>query len=144
MSWIFWASMAALFAALTAVFAKIGVAQINSDLATLVRTALVLVILGPFVILSGKWSNPLLLPARGLTFLTLSAVATGASWLCYFRALQSGPASLVSSIDKLSVVLVALLAFAILRERPTPLAWLGIVMVGTGTALIVWSATRSL
>ncbi len=142
MGWVFWAILAAVFAALTAIFAKIGVARIDSDLATLVRTSGVMVLLVPFVLLTGKWSNPLVLPPRALAFLALSAVATGASWVCYFRALQAGPASQVASLDKLSVLLVAVFAFAFLGERPSSLAWLGIALVGTGAVIIAIAASR--
>jgi transporter family protein len=141
-SWIFWAFLAAIFAALTAVFAKVGVSRIDSDLATLVRTAAVLVLLAPFVLLSGKWSNPLSLPPRSLVFLGLSALATGASWVCYFRALQAGPASEVAAIDKFSLVLVALFAFALLGERPSALGWLGIGLVSAGVIVIGIAAAR--
>lgn len=140
MGWITWALLAAVFAALTAVFAKVGVERVDSDLATLLRTALVLALLGPFVVLAGKWSNPLALPPRTLGFLALSALATGASWLCYFRALQAGPASQVASLDKLSVVLVALFAVVFLGERPNAMAWTGIALVGVGAVLIAASA----
>ncbi|HRO27830.1 MAG TPA: EamA family transporter [Luteimonas sp.] len=142
MSWISWALLSAVFAALTAIFAKVGVARIDSDLATFVRTAVVLVLLGPFVFLSGKWSNPLDLPPRALGFLVLSALATGASWVCYFRALQLGPVAQVASLDKLSVVLVALFAVVFLGERPSALGWLGIALVGTGAAVIAFAASR--
>ncbi|MBW7908973.1 MAG: EamA family transporter [Kiritimatiellae bacterium] len=142
MSWTFWAFLAAGFAALTAIFAKVGVANVDSDLATLLRTTVVLALLGPFVLLTGKWSNPLSLPPRTLVFLALSAIATGASWVCYFRALQAGSASLVAPLDKLSVVLVALFAFAFLGERPSPLAWLGIVLVSIGAIVIAFAAAR--
>jgi transporter family protein len=141
-SWIFWAFLAAIFAALTAVFAKVGVSRIDSDLATLIRTAAVLVLLAPFVLLSGKWSNPLALPPRALAFLGLSALATGASWVCYFRALQAGPASEVAAIDKFSLVLVALFAFALLGERPSALGWLGIGLVSLGVIVIGIAAAR--
>jgi transporter family protein len=120
------------FAALTAIFAKIGIQGVNSDLATLVRTAIVLIVLSAFVWLSGKWSNPFVLPAKTWWFLGLSALATGASWVCYFRALQMGEASKVAPVDKLSLVLVAVFAFAFLGERPAPREWLGIAMVAGG------------
>lgn len=142
MSWVFWAVLAAVFAALTAVLAKAGVAQVDSDLATLIRTAFVFILLVPFVALTGKWSSPLNLPPNALVLLGLSAVATGASWLCYFRALQAGPASQVASLDKLSVVLVAVLAFAFLGERPSALAWLGIGLVSAGAFIIAFAASR--
>jgi transporter family protein len=141
-SWIFWAFLAAIFAALTAVLAKVGVSRIDSDLATLVRTAAVLVLLAPFVLLSGKWSNPLSLPPKALLFLGLSALATGASWVCYFRALQAGPASEVAAIDKFSLVLVALFAVALLGERPSALGWLGIGLVSLGVIFIGIAAAR--
>jgi transporter family protein len=142
MGWISWALLSAVFAALTAIFAKVGVDRIDSDLATLVRTAVVLLLLGPFVLVTGKWSSPFALPPRALGFLVLSAVATGASWVCYFRALQAGPVAQVASLDKLSVVLVALFAVVFLSERPSPLGWLGILLVGTGAVVIAFAASR--
>src|SRR5919107_380043 len=118
-TWLPWALASAAFAALTAIFAKIGLEGVDSDFATLVRTAVIIVVLGAFVAATGKWRNPLLLPARSGTFLVLSALATGGSWVCYFRALKAGPASRVAPIDKLSVVLVAAFAVAFLGERPS-------------------------
>jgi len=134
--WFYWALLSAAFAALTAIFAKIGIQGVNSDLATLVRTAIILVVLAVFVWLTGKWSNPLVLPTRTWTFLTLSALATGASWVCYFRALQIGDASKVAPVDKLSLVLVALFAVAFLGERPSLREWSGIAMVAGGVLLL--------
>ena len=131
-----WALLSASFAALTAVFAKIGIRGVDSDLATLVRTAVILLVLAPFVWLTGKWSNPLALPGRTLLFLALSALATGASWVCYFRALQLGQASQVAPVDKLSVVLVAVFAFAFLHERLAWREWLGVAMIGGGVLLM--------
>jgi transporter family protein len=142
MGWIFWAVLAAVFAAMTAIFAKAGLAHLDSDLATLIRTAIILVLLAPFVVLTGKWSNPATLPPRALAFLALSAAATGASWVAYFRALQVGPASQVASLDKLSVVLVALFSVAFLGERPSALAWLGIVLIAAGAVAIGLAASR--
>ena len=136
--WFFWALLSALFAALTAVFAKLGLAGIDADLATLLRTAIVLALLAIFVVASGKWSDPRQLEPRALLFLALSAVATGASWLCYFRALAVGDAALVSAVDKSSVVLVAILAVALLGERPSAREWMGITLVGAGVLLIGW------
>jgi transporter family protein len=109
-SWFYWAVLSAVFAALTAIFAKIGIQGINSDLATLVRTAIVILVLSAFVWFTGKWSNPFALSSKTWIFLTLSGLATGASWVCYFRALQIGDASKVAPIDKLSLVLVAVFA----------------------------------
>ena len=92
-SWFFWAVLSAVFAALTAIFAKIGIKGVDSDLATLVRTGIIIIVLSAFVWYADKWSNPFQLPARTWLFLGLSGLATGASWVCYFRALQLGEAS---------------------------------------------------
>ena len=137
-SWLLWAVLSAVFAALTAIFAKVGLGGIDSDLATLVRTVFIAAVLAPFVWLAGKWSNPLALPPRALAFLGLSALATGASWVCYFRALQAGRASQVAPVDKLSVVLVALFAFTFLGERPAGREWLGIGLIAAGVVLIAF------
>jgi len=134
--WLFWALLSAVFAALTAVFAKLGLQGINSDLATWVRTVVIFFVLSAFVVLAGKWSNPLALPLRAWTFLVLSGLATGASWVCYFRALQIGDASKVAPVDKLSVVLVALFAVVLLGERPSMREWLGIALVGAGVVTL--------
>src|SRR5205085_8987800 len=103
--WLPWALGSAVFAALTAIFAKIGLEGVDSDFATLVRTVVIVAVLGLFVTVTNKWRNPFELSARSVTFLVLSALATGASWVCYFRALKVGEASLVAPVDKLSVVL---------------------------------------
>ena len=134
--WLMWALFSAVFAALTAVFAKIGLERIDSDYATLVRTGVIIVVLGAFVTVSGKWRNPVELPIRSALFLILSALATGASWVCYFRALKIGQASRVAPIDKLSVVLVAIFAFVVLDERPSPRDWLGILAIAAGVILL--------
>jgi transporter family protein len=131
-SWVFWALLSAGFAALTTVFARIGVAGIDADLATLLRTVLILLLLAVLVWVRGKWLNPAVLPPRTLLFLALSAVATGASWVCYFRALQMGRASQVAPVDRLSLVLVALFAVAFLGERPALQDWVGIGLVTAG------------
>jgi transporter family protein len=131
-NWVAWALLSASFAALTAIFAKIGLEHVDADYATLVRTAVILLVVASMVGVMGKWQDPRTLPARSVVFLVLSALATGASWLCYFRALQVGEASRVAPIDKLSVVLVALFAVIVLGERPTPRDWLGIALVGVG------------
>ncbi|HTY78591.1 MAG TPA: EamA family transporter [Candidatus Bathyarchaeia archaeon] len=135
-SWFFWALLSAVFAALTAIFAKVGLEGVDSDLATLVRTWVIVLVLGAFVYLAGKWMNPFRLSPRTWTFLALSALATGASWVCYFRALKIGDASKVAPVDKLSLVLVALFAFMFLHERPTGREWLGIVMVAAGVLVL--------
>ena len=105
--WFYWALWSAVFAALTAIFAKLGLEGVDSDLATLLRTAVIIVVLADFVYVTGKWSNPLALAPKTWLFLVLSGLATGASWLCYFRALKVGDASKVAPVDKLSLVLVA-------------------------------------
>lgn len=134
--WVYWAVLSAVFAALTAIFAKIGIQGIDSDLATLVRTAIIIIVLSLFVWLTGKWSNPFELSAKTWIFLGLSGLATGASWVCYFRALQLGEASKVAPIDKLSLVLVALFAFTFLGERPSLREWSGIAMVAGGVLVL--------
>jgi len=135
-TWFMWALLSAVFAALTAVLAKIGLEGIDSDLATLVRTAVILVLLSMFVVTTGKWQNPLTLPHRTLLFLTLSGAATGVSWVCYFRALKLGEASKVAPVDKLSVLLVAVFAVLFLHERPSVREWTGILMVGAGVLVL--------
>ena len=136
--WFYWAILSAVFAALTAIFAKIGIQGVNSDLATLIRTAIVILVLSAFVWFTGKWSNPLTLPSKTWIFLTLSGLATGASWVCYFRALQIGDASKVAPIDKLSLVLVAVFAFVFLGERPSLPEWAGIAMVASGVLILAF------
>ncbi len=135
-SWFFWAIMSAVFAGLTAIFAKIGIRGVDSDLATLIRTAIIIVILSVFVWFTGKWSNPLTLPGKTWLFLSLSGVATGASWVCYFRALQMGDASKVAPVDKLSLVLVAIFAVIFLGERPSSREWTGIAMIAGGVLML--------
>jgi transporter family protein len=135
-SWFYWALWSAVFAALTAIFAKIGLEGVDSDLATLVRTLVILVVLAGFVYATGKWSNPLSLAPKTWLFLVLSALATGASWVSYFRALKIGDASKVAPVDKLSVLLVALFAVVFLGERPSGREWIGILMVGAGVLIL--------
>ena len=134
--WLVWALLSAVFAALTAIFAKIGIQGVDSDLATLIRTVVILFVLAAFVGLTGKWNNPLELSRKTLFFLVLSGLATGASWVCYFRALKLGEASKVAPVDKLSLVLVAVFAFIFLAERPSIQEWVGILMVGTGVIVL--------
>jgi bacterial/archaeal transporter family protein len=135
-TWFFWAILSAIFAAFTAIFAKIGIRDVDSDLATLVRTAIIIIVLSMFVWLSGKWSNPFALPHKTWLFLGLSGLATGASWLCYFRALQIGHASRVAPVDKLSLVFVAVFAFIFLGERPLLREWAGIAMIAGGVLVL--------
>jgi transporter family protein len=136
--WLIWALLSAVFAALTAIFAKIGIQGVDSDLATLIRTVVILFVLAAFVWFTGKWSNPLDLSRKTWLFLALSGLATGASWVCYFRALKLGEASKVAPVDKLSLVLVAIFAFIFLAERPSIQEWIGIVMVGAGVVVLAF------
>jgi bacterial/archaeal transporter family protein len=135
-SWQIWAVLSAVFAALTAIFAKVGVEGINSDLATLIRTVVVLISLSLILFATGQFSQGGPISTRSWLFLLLSGLGTGASWLCYFRALKLGPATLVAPIDKLSVVLVALFGAAFLGERPSLNGWLGIALISAGAVLI--------
>jgi transporter family protein len=137
-SWPFWALLSACFAALTAIFAKIGVENINSDLATLLRTFVIAVVLAAIVSVTRQYQPLASISARTYTFLTLSGLATGASWLCYFRALKLGDASRVAPVDKLSIVLVAVFGVTFLGERLTPANWLGIVLIGCGALLVAY------
>ncbi|MCU6434072.1 EamA family transporter [Undibacterium sp. Jales W-56] len=137
-SWFYWAMLSAVFAAMTAIFAKIGIQGVDSDLATLVRTAIVMIVLSVFIWFAGKWSNPFALSPKTWLFLALSALATGASWVCYFRALQLGEASKVAPVDKLSLVLVAIFAFSFLGERPSLREWTGIAMVAGGVLVLAF------
>lgn len=136
--WAFWAILSAIFAALTAIFAKIGIRNVDSDLATLVRTWIIIVVLTGFVWFTGKWSNPLEFTSKTWLFLALSGLATGASWVCYFRALQLGEASKVAPVDKFSLVLVAIFAVAFLGERPSVRDWTGIAMVAGGVMVLAF------
>ncbi|MEI7776328.1 MAG: EamA family transporter [Verrucomicrobiota bacterium] len=136
--WFYWAILSAVFAALTTIFAKIGIQGINSDFATLIRTAIILVVLSAFVAYAGKWANPFELSSKTWLFLGLSGLATGASWVCYFRALQIGDASNVAPVDKLSLVLVTVFAFAFFGERPSFREWSGVVMVTGGVLLLAF------
>src|SRR5215475_2629001 len=135
-SWQVWAVLSAIFAALTAIFAKVGVEDINPDLATLIRTVIVLMTLALILFATGKISEAGPISARSWLFLLLSGLGTGASWICYFRALKLGPATLVAPIDKLSVVLVALFGVAFLGERPSWNGWLGSALIAGGAVLI--------
>ena len=135
-SWQAWALLAALFSALTAIFAKIGVESIDSDLATFLRTIVVVAALGLLVSATGKlqgWSE---ITPRTALFLLLSGLATGASWVCYFRALQLGDAGQVAPVDKLSVVFVAIIAALFLGERLSGMAWGGVAFIALGSVLV--------
>jgi bacterial/archaeal transporter family protein len=136
LGWQGWALLSAVFAAATALCAKVGIAGISSDMATLVRTLVILPTLAGFLALTGGWQPLGELSARSWAFLVLSGLATGASWLCYFRALSLGEAGLVAPIDKLSVVLVALLGALFLGERLAPRQWLGVALIAVGAVLV--------
>lgn len=142
-SWFFWAALSACFAALTAIFAKVGIQGVDSDFATLIRTAIIIFVLAAFVSYAGKWSDPRELSPRTLLFLTLSALATGASWVCYFRALQIGAASQVAPVDKFSLVLVAVFAYAFLGERPSYREWLGIGLIAAGVVVLAFAGKQT-
>ncbi len=135
-SWFFWAALSAVFAALTAIFAKVGIRGVDSDLATLIRTFIIVIVLSCFVWFAGKWNNPFMFSPKTWGFLGLSGLATGLSWVCYFRALQIGDASKVAPVDKFSLVLVAIFAFLFLDERPSLRDWLGIALVASGVVIL--------
>jgi transporter family protein len=130
----------AFFAGLTAVLGKVGVTGISSNLGTLIRTVVVVLFAGAVVLARGEWQNPMRLPARTLAFLILSALATGASWLCYYRALQLGPASRVAPVDKLGVVFAMLLAFLFLRERADAHTLIGGTLIFAGALVMALKA----
>ncbi len=136
MTWQSWALLSAVFAALTAIFAKIGVSDINSDMATLIRTVIILCVLVLFVLATGQWQELSGVTSRTWLFLTLSALATGASWVCYFRALKIGDAARVAPVDKLSIVLVAVFGVLILGERLSGVNWLGVGLCTAGIILV--------
>jgi bacterial/archaeal transporter family protein len=140
LSWQFWALLSATFAALTAIFAKVGIEQINSDFATFIRTIVILLVVGGILIGSGQWQPPTSVSGRTYLFLVLSGLATGASWLCYFRALKLGDAARVAPLDKLSVVLVALFGVLFLREKLAMPNWIGIALIATGAVLVAYKA----
>ncbi len=135
-SWLPYALGSALFAALTAILGKVGVAEVNSNFATVVRTAVILLVTAAIVTARAEWEPWAKLTGRGVLFLVLSGLATGASWLCYYRALQLGPASRVAPVDKLSVVLVVALAALVLGETVSWQAAAGAVLIAAGVVLV--------
>ncbi|WP_262269803.1 EamA family transporter [Microvirga yunnanensis] len=139
-SWQFWALLSAAFAALTAIFAKVGIEQINSDFATFIRTVVILFVLGGILVASGQWQAPASISGRTYLFLVVSGLATGASWLCYFRALKLGDAARVAPLDKLSVVLVALFGVLFLGEKLAMPNWIGIALIASGAVLVAYKA----
>ena len=136
LTWQFWALLSAIFAALTAIFAKIGIEHINSDFATFLRTIIVLCFLGVIVWTTRQYQPFSSLSARSLFFIVLSGLATGASWLCYFRAIKLGNVSQVAPIDKLSVVLVAIFGVIFLSEKLSMANWAGVGLIATGALLV--------
>jgi len=137
MNWIFWSLLSALFAAATAILAKIGVAHVDSNLATAIRTTVVVIFAWAIALALGKHGEIRQVDRQAWVFLTLSGLATGLSWLCYFRALQLGPASRVAPLDKLSVVLVMVFAVILLGEKMSPMAMLGGVLIASGAVVMV-------
>ena len=136
--WTFWALLSAGFAALTAIFAKVGVENVGSDYATFVRTLVVVAALAGMLAITGQWQPPASISGRSLAFLVLSGLATGASWLCYFRALKLGDAARVAPVDKLSVVMVAVFGALFLGERLAAVNWLGVALIAAGAVLVAW------
>lgn len=137
MTWLFWALLSALFAGLTAILAKVGVRDIDSNLATAIRTAVILLFAWPIALVT-KSQSLAAVPVRTWLFLVLSGLATGLSWLCYFRALQLGDASKVAPIDKLSVVVAIVFAAVFLRERLTWQHYLGGTLIVSGAIVVAW------
>ena len=136
MSWQIWALLSAGFAALTAIFAKVGIENINPDFATFIRTIVILLVTAGILAALGEFQPLGAISGRSYLFLLLSGLATGASWLCYFRALKLGKASQVAPIDKMSVLLVALFGVVFLGERLSGANWLGVAMIAGGALLV--------
>ncbi len=137
-SWQFWALLSAAFAALTAIFAKVGVENVNADFATFIRTIVILATLALILLVTGQFQAPGSISGRTYVFLVLSGLATGGSWICYFRALKIGQAAQVAPIDKLSVVLVALFGVVFLGERLSAPNWLGVALIAMGAVLVAY------
>lgn len=135
--WFVFALLSAVFAALTSILAKVGIEGVNSNLATAIRTMVVLVMAWGMVFVTNTQGGLTDISKKSWLFLILSGLATGASWLCYYRALQIGEASKVVPIDKLSVVITLVLAFVFLHERFTPKSLIGCLLIGAGTLLMV-------
>jgi transporter family protein len=135
-SWLFWALLSGVFAALTAIFGKVGVADVPSDVATLIRTVIILAMLFGIVAVTGQWMPPQAISRKTWAFLVLSGLATGASWACYYRALKLGDAARVAPIDKLSIVFVALFGVIFLGEKLSLPNWLGVGLCVAGIILI--------
>jgi bacterial/archaeal transporter family protein len=138
LSWQFWAVLSAVFAALTAIFAKVGIENINSDFATFIRTIVILLVIAAILSMLGGWQPVGEISPKTWTFLVLSGLATGASWLCYFRALKLGDAARVAPIDKMSVVMVAVFGVLFLGERLSLPNWLGVCLIACGAVLVAY------
>jgi transporter family protein len=138
MSWQFWALLSAVFAALTAIFAKIGVENVNSDFATFIRTIVIMIVLGAILAATREFQSFSTISGRSYLFLILSGMATGGSWICYFRALKLGDAARVAPIDKLSVVLVAVFGVVFLNEQLSLPNWLGVSLIAAGAVLVAY------
>jgi transporter family protein len=138
LSWQFWALLSAMFAALTAIFAKIGIENVNADFATFIRTIVILATLALILLATRQFQAPDTISGRTYVFLILSGLATGGSWICYFRALKIGQAAQVAPIDKLSVVLVALFGVVFLGEKLTAPNWLGVALIAMGAVLVAY------
>ena len=136
--WQPWALLSAVFAGLTAIFAKVGVENIGSDFATFLRTVIILAVVTTILTMTGQWQPFGGVSGRSYVFLTLSGLATGGSWLCYFRALKLGDAAKVAPIDKLSVLLVAVFAAVFLGEKLSGPNWLGILLIAGGSILVAY------
>lgn len=138
LSWQLWALLSAMFAALTAIFAKVGVETVDSEFATFIRTVVILGALGVILSATGHWYPPSSVSRRSWVFLILSGLATGGSWVCYFRALKLGDAARVAPIDKLSVVLVAVFGVVFLREQLSGTNWIGVALIALGAVLVAY------
>lgn len=137
-SWQFWALLSAAFAALTAIFAKVGIENVNSDFATFIRTIVIMGVLGVILVGTGQWQPLASMSQRTYLFLILSGLATGGSWICYFRALKIGDAARVAPIDKLSIVLVAVFGALFLGERLSGVNWGGVALIAAGALLVAY------
>ena len=137
-SWQFWAAASAVFAALTAIFAKVGVSDINPDFATFIRTLIIVAVLAGLVSVTRQWQAPGDIGGKAWVFLGLSGLATGASWLCYFRALKMGDVARVAPLDKMSILLVAVFGVAFLGEKLSAANWAGVALCAAGIALLAW------
>jgi len=142
MGWLPFALLAAVFAALTHIFGKVGVADVSSNMATWVRVIVIFMMTSALIVCRGEWTNPAALPSRTMLFLVLSALATGASWLCGFRALQLGQASQVGPVDKLSVIVIMLLGVVFLGESLNWRQWLGGLFICAGVILVAYPVNK--